>query len=153
YDPIPTRDYYSLYGVLAGAQDREVPLLTTAADRAAYPRFARELRRRRRALEDFHDAQVRNLFGPYPQNAGEYLLAAHAERHGKGLAAALVNRWGEHLEATRKEFDPIFAPWHAFARLEARAFRREAPKLARKFAANEDEEKRLNPLVAKLFKE
>src|SRR5207247_1761586 len=54
YDPIPSRDYYSLYGVFASCAEPTVPPLFTAPPRTeAYAKFEKELKERERKLEDF----------------------------------------------------------------------------------------------------
>ena len=63
----------------------------------------------------------------------------------------IVRRWKVWIDATRNGFHPIFAPWHAFAALSAEEFAVKAPALAKRFAANVDPARVLNPLVARMF--
>jgi hypothetical protein len=160
YDPIPQQDYYSLYGVFAGTTDKEVPIFADAEGRAAYERYAKELRARRRALDGLVRQERQRVLGDYPvQGVERYLLATREAQpdlddEGKrkdGLNENLVQRWRNQLAETAKDFNPVFAPWHAFAALEPDRFAAEAPGLAGKFAANADEEKKLNARVAGLF--
>jgi hypothetical protein len=160
YDPIPTQDYYSLYGVFAGAREEEAPLFHDDDGKDIQARYTRELRARQRALAHFLAAQRRRLFGDYPRQADRYLLAAArggepaapgTVKRKDGLLENIVELWRNHLKETHESFDPIFGPWHALADLKEDRFADEAPKLARAFAANEDEDKKLNPHVARLF--
>jgi hypothetical protein len=57
YDPIPTQDYYSLYGVFASSREpqepAEMPLLGMPQDGSAYEAFTKELTKREAALAKF----------------------------------------------------------------------------------------------------
>ncbi len=57
FDPIPTKDYYSLYGVLDSSMEpRDLPLLATPASTPASLAFDKELKAREAAIETFkHD--------------------------------------------------------------------------------------------------
>src|SRR5262249_45048441 len=52
YDPIPTRDYYSLYGVFQSCSEHLVPVAEPSAKDEADREFAAELDRRRKKLND-----------------------------------------------------------------------------------------------------
>ncbi len=159
YDPIPIKDYYSLYGVFAATQEKDVPLLSTPEDRLKYQVYTAELRARVRSFGKFVEAERKRVFGNYRQEADRYLLAALAGggepaegiNREDGLNQVVVSRYAAFLEETAGEHHPVFAPWHAFAKLKPEQFAAQGRKLARAFAANEDAEKPLNPLVAKLF--
>jgi len=58
YDPIPTKDYYSLYGVFASsAEPKELPLVAAPVQTPEYLAFAKELKIREQAVADY---QVKN---------------------------------------------------------------------------------------------
>src|SRR5204862_5779306 len=58
YDPIPTRDYYSLYGVFASCNEpADKPLLGAASLPQAYSEYATELQKRKKELEDFRQTK------------------------------------------------------------------------------------------------
>src|SRR5262249_53473243 len=62
FDPIPTKDYYALYGVFASSVEPEVPpLLEPPPKTAVYEAFARELAVREKKLEDFRRAKFDEL--------------------------------------------------------------------------------------------
>ncbi|MBX9627032.1 MAG: PSD1 and planctomycete cytochrome C domain-containing protein [Gemmataceae bacterium] len=159
YDPVPIKDYYSLYGVFAGAKEVEVPIVATAADRLKAQAFAAEHRARVRSFEKYVEAERKRVLGPYRQQADRYLLAAHAgggePKEGTaredGLNQVVVNRFAETLNGTKDNWHPVLGPWHAFAAVPAEKFAKEAKKLAKQFADNDDEEKPVHPLVARLF--
>src|SRR5205085_3879795 len=58
FDPIPTKDYYSLYGVFASSYEpRDLPLIGLPAQRAAAGAFEKELRAREAKVNEYLEAQ------------------------------------------------------------------------------------------------
>ena len=54
YDPIPTADYYSLYGVFASSTEpRDLPLLAAPEQSAPYQAFQKELEARQAKVDEF----------------------------------------------------------------------------------------------------
>lgn len=51
YDPIPTKDYYSLYGVFAGCTERLVPLVRGSDYTPEYAAYNKELKRREQKFQ------------------------------------------------------------------------------------------------------
>ena len=159
YDPIPTRDYYSLYGVFANSEEpTELPLLKTPEPTPAYLAFEKELGARRQKLNEFLAAEHAALAKGARTRVGDHLLAAQRQRgdtgpppSARGLNLVMVQRWGTFLESTRQEHHPIFAPWHAFAALPAEEFGAKASALAVQIATNRDPAKPVHPLVAWAF--
>jgi len=53
FDPIPTRDYYSLYGVFASSEElKELPLIGAAPDDEAHKTFLADLAKQEQSIED-----------------------------------------------------------------------------------------------------
>ena len=52
---------------------------------------------------------------------------------GNDLNPAMLVRWQAYLMRTRKEHDPVFAPWHALAALPEREFAARAASLIAPF--------------------
>ncbi len=114
YDPIPTADYYSLYGVFHGADDRQVPLVpiddAEAVKRAS--KFqerlsqlrAEESHRLRSRVADYLQAQLE--LTQYPEEGFEQILGK------EDINPKSVRRWRDFLNRTRATEHPIFAPWH-----------------------------------------
>ena len=149
YDPIPTADYYSLYGVFHGSDDRLVPL-TTVEDA--------ELAKRRQKLADTtkkrHDetsARLRARVGDYlaaqlelkkyPEEGFDQILGAD------DLIPASVRRWRDFLHTAQDPAHPIFAPWFALAPLFESEFVAAASNALARVLAR----KNLNPFVAQAF--
>jgi hypothetical protein len=135
YDPIPTADYYSLYGVFASSRVPEVfPLFSDPPATDAYRNFEKELHARQQKLDGFMQAKYEDLKKSARARAAEYLLAAHALRgkpkiedfmllaDGKDLNPTMIVRWQNYLERRSKAPDPVFAPWHALADLAEKDF-------------------------------
>jgi hypothetical protein len=141
YDPIPTRDYYSLYGVFAGSVEPRVPpLIVRPAEEARYAAYLQGLRERTRKFDRFIEEQYAKLTATFRAHAGEYLLAGQHEEvqpnflavmflvdSTKELNPVMLQRWARYLEQSRKRHDPLLAPWHALAALSPEDFARRAP--------------------------
>jgi hypothetical protein len=113
YDPIPTADYYSLYGVLRGNDDQLVTFNEPQDSELAALRkkFSDQMRLRRSEA----NARLR-------QRTGEYLAAQlnpkdyPEEGFDQILSAAdiipmAVRRWRDHLKVAATPDHPIFGPW------------------------------------------
>src|SRR5262249_9503681 len=74
YDPIPTADYYSLYGVFASSEAPiELPLAGRLDDNAAYAAFEKQAAPKKRELQKFLDGQYTMLLETARQRVGDYL--------------------------------------------------------------------------------
>jgi mono/diheme cytochrome c family protein len=174
FDPIPQEDYYSLYGVFAGASVEEAPILHGPADRKALEAYNRERNKRTYAFETALELHRRAEFGPIrsPRSIERYFLAAQSKiDHGTQadpedggdderpdadgtLDVFVLNRWAERLGDSVLENHPVLAPWRAFARLDAESFAHEAPLIAQEFADREGhEENRINSRVAAMLRD
>ncbi len=138
YDPVPTRDYYSLYGVFASSMEpAELPLLHEPDPAKGPTPFEAELNKRLAALETFAEQQREAM----RRRAADYLLG-----NGENLDNRLVNRWKEYLSRQAGKPHPVLTPALAFSKAKTVDY----PALAARFAANQDEP-RINPLVARAF--
>jgi cytochrome c553 len=164
YDPIPSRDYYSLYGVFASCDEPEVPpVVEEPPQTREYVAFDRELKARHLALLEFRQTHHTALVTGARRRAADYLLAAHALRDqpstqdfmlladGPDLNPTMILRWKTYLERTRKAYHPVFALWHAFADLPEKDFPARAAALCAGLPARKDPTRSLNPLVARAF--
>ena len=142
YDPIPTADYYSLYGVFsASAEPSPLPAIAPPATDAGYRKFDAELQKRVAALQGFVDAKYRGVVDGARKRSAEYLLAAH-EAMGKpttdnfmlltpagALNPLMTLRWKNYLLRTARTRMPAFVPWHALASVPAEEMRGAAERL------------------------
>jgi len=164
YDPIPTKDYYSLYGVFASSSEpSEKPLLGKNAQPPAHNEYLAERKKRQDELANYRETTAAKARAQLRERAGDYLLTAHETQRmtdkskAEGLARerkldpGVVQRWVGRLETWTKEHHPVFAPWFAFVALPENEFPARAKELAAQLAANQDANKQINPLVAQAF--
>ena len=161
YDPIPSADYYSLYGVFASSHEpAEKPLLGTNPDPALHAEFQKELARRETERDDFvrgkEEEHRRNL----RKSVGDYLLAARDTAgfdsgkreelaRSRQLSPLVLERWTLALEKWRKEPDPLFSAWIALSSVPTNGFVEAARPVATAIAANAGN--RHDPAVATAF--
>ena len=154
FDPIPTRDYYSLHGVFASSHEpAELPLLGELRDSPEYRDFLKQKEKIEGEIAEFKTKQVEKFLREQRLHIGEYLLGAHEAQRLKGTAKLdtfagehklnpiILRRWMD--AAGDKKTDPIFEPWFQLANLSD--FPTQAKALAAKLAARPD----LNQLVTK----
>ncbi|MEZ6035684.1 MAG: PSD1 and planctomycete cytochrome C domain-containing protein [Planctomycetaceae bacterium] len=130
YDPIPTADYYSLYGVFASCRERVVPLTDSQSPDEA---FDAELKKRTEALETLRQerrastsARVRSRIGDYLQAQLElqkYPEEGFDQIFGLGdLLPAFVHRWRDYLRDAGLRNDPVFVAWHRYKAIPEEEF-------------------------------
>lgn len=142
YDPIPTADYYSLYGVFASSMEPTVPpTFEPPPQTEEYAAFAAELAKREQALREFVDAKYRELVSGARLRADAYMLAVHAGSRqpdmeefmlladGSDLNPKMLQRWRVYLERARREGNPVFVPWHALCAIPEAEFAAKAAEL------------------------
>jgi hypothetical protein len=156
FDPIPTADYYSLYGIFASSTEpEEKPLISPPnAVNADYLVKRRDLDAR---LETMRGQNLTRLFGDYRRLAGVYLLATTmpdgqrtAYLAKNGADPAVLENW---MTITRPSFRAgasIFEAWAALARPPAERFALQAPNIIDDFSRRDRSE--LSPVVLKAFR-
>ena len=109
FDPIPTADYYSLYGVFASSEEpNEKPLLGEPERTPEYLAFEAELQKREQAVVDFHQQKKAALLTE--EAVGKYLALCaegwardddglRALAKERQLYASVAVRWREHLRS------------------------------------------------------
>ncbi|MEZ5299405.1 MAG: DUF1549 and DUF1553 domain-containing protein [Verrucomicrobiales bacterium] len=148
FDPIPTADYYSLYGVFHGANDRLVTLEEPEDAALAEHRknLAEAMARDRAAAADRLRARVGDYLAAqldlaaYPEEGFDQILLE------SDVIPASVRRWRDYLLTEATADHPIFAPWTVLAALGESGFPGEAAAALE--AVRSDS---LNPLIASAF--
>ena len=121
YDPIPTKDYYSLYGIFASSSaPKEMPLLAAPRMTPEYAAYLKELGAREAEVSKFKETRRVEISATFrsASQISAYLLAAQ-ETKGKpdeeakaaGLNAWILKRWIDWMKTT----PPELAAWRAFA--------------------------------------
>ena len=163
YDPIPTADYYSLYGVFVSSEDPIIPpLVAKPASDLPTQTFQQEFDSRQRALDDYEQKQYAGLLDEFRARSADYLLESLKGRVPLLLALPtapgeirqlIVDRWLDYLERADRR-DPVFGPWHAFQAINSGDFPVAAEALVASWnAAAGQPESRINPLIARRFSE
>ncbi len=157
YDPIPTADYYSLYGVFDSCAEELVPLNHDPVDDKG---FADELAKRVETLVSTRQKRCEETSARIRNRVGDYLLA-QTELHKyppagfdqiiavDDLHPRIVSQWQTWLYNARRRNDPVFRAWHEFERLSPESFSEAAISVTGQLAKLPDQQ--LNPLVAAAF--
>jgi cytochrome c553 len=157
FDPIPTADYYSLYGVFDASKEQQVPLAPPSAE------YTNGLQEREAKVNDYKNTELKKLREHIRQNVGDYLLLAQYKandearpelsKHLGKLNASkfLVERWKKELDRLEKEHSPVFAPFLALSKLPEKDFAAQAAPLCRDIAAKTLQSKPINDRVANIF--
>jgi Protein of unknown function (DUF1549)/Protein of unknown function (DUF1553)/Planctomycete cytochrome C len=162
FDPIPTKDYYSLYGVFYNSTEQTVSLVDQPERTKEYEEYEKELRTRQAKLNKTFEAKRNELTDRLRARVADYLLAVlevaklpseefYAIMAPDDLNPVIARRWEAYLFKTRAGFHPIFAPWHAYAALAGKDFPAKAPEVYQRFASVQDAGQRVNPLVLQAF--
>jgi hypothetical protein len=123
YDPIPTADYYSLYGVFQASADELVQIeFPEKSDSLAA--FEKEYRTRLDKLNTTLATRRAETAARVRTRVTDYLLAQF-ELHKypeegfdqilteQDLIPTTVRRWQAYLEQAKKRNDPVWTLWHA----------------------------------------
>jgi hypothetical protein len=146
YDPIPTADYYSLYGVFDSSAERMVSLSEKPAGDADYQK---ELAAREQKLKDQLAASRREAAARARERIADYLKAqTELERYPSegfdqifektDILPAFVRRWEAYLKKADRRNDPVFRHWHAYREISGAEFSKQAPLVTARLVANED---------------
>ena len=127
YDPIPTADYYSLYGVFASSQvPKELPLLDRKPAPSLQADYLAEKARREKAYNDRFTAEVAIAHGRIRGAAGNYLLGIHhfdSNLRGRAkqrflrerkLVPVIFDQLRRYLDDPESKLEPILRLWSAF---------------------------------------
>jgi len=147
YDPIPTADYYGLYGVFATSDDPAFPqLLGPAPTDAAAQAFQKELEARQQALDQYQPEQYALLVNEFRDRAADYLVAAIAGRQPPQqplpkdpgeIRQIVVERWLDYLN-DRSADDSVFSLWKSLAELKPENFADAAAEIIKEAPTSSD---------------
>lgn len=155
FDPIPTRDYYSLYGVFNSCNEQTVSLVDAAPTTSAFTEYQKGLDERAGKLNKAFQAKRVEFSDRLRAKAPEYFAAVldvtklpteefYTIAGPNDLNPLIVRQWDAYLFKTRREFHPVFAPWHEYRALPERDFAARAARV--KLDAD-----KINPLVREAF--
>ncbi|MCE9534392.1 MAG: PSD1 and planctomycete cytochrome C domain-containing protein [Planctomycetes bacterium] len=163
YDPIPAKDYYSLYGVYASSNEpKDLPLIGELARTPEVIAFENEVKKREEELE----ALKQKLWGVHlaklrkAETIAVYLIASRdllgkpndrlqALARERDLMPDILQRW-RGVAMQNPDLTPIFAPLRALAELKDDEFAAKALDLLAKMFAVKNS---LNERVVDALKE
>ncbi|MBI2684738.1 MAG: PSD1 domain-containing protein [Acidobacteria bacterium] len=97
FDPIPTKDYYSLLGVFNSSKQNEYPLADKEAVKA-WNEKKKALDKAKETLNNFYAKQAEQLSEILAAKADKYLLAAQDKGPYDGLDAETIQRFRNYLK-------------------------------------------------------
>jgi hypothetical protein len=157
FDPIPTADYYSLYGIFASSVEPAVkPVIApTNANHADYLARRRDLDER---VVTMRDQNMQEVFGDYKKLGSVYLYATQlpANQREAFLAKykanpAVLQNWVQLTRAGNRQTVAVFGVWTALSRVPAARFQQQASRVL----ANQYQPERaavLSPVVLQAFR-
>jgi hypothetical protein len=128
YDPIPTADYYSLYGVFEDSEEKTVPLEEPSEE------YQAELAKREAAQRDFIATERDKVVATAKSKTADYLLAAHLQK-GKAsedqflfvqtdleLLPTIIARWRTYLDGMAKDAPGVWQLWRELSTAKPEEF-------------------------------
>ena len=142
YDPVPTGDYYSLYGVLDSSEEpSQLPLLADPKPSPQYDAFLKAKAAKQQEVDDWleqrrgeAELELRSRIADYFVFFAESLpLKERAKIKFQGkrgpLRRAAVMRWYGFLTNPKESSHPVWELWRQLAAIPADKFKELAPKL------------------------
>lgn len=174
YDPIPTTDYYSLYGVFQNSLERTVVAgekdgLTSAtsvssvdaenADSPAMAEYRKGLADRQKVFDDLFNTQKEQSEQRFRKRLAEYLAAQRElEKYPEltfsqlstkdDLLPAIVHRWELFLANLDEDGQRIFGLWNALATIPDAQFESQATSICQSLLQHPSQ---VHPMVAAAF--
>ena len=159
YDPIPTADYYSLYGVFDSSRvPKELPLLGEERPENLHSDYVAKKVERETAYTERFEAEVELAQHRIREATGNYLLAVHEfDPPLKGqakqrfmrerkLVPVVFDQWRRFLSSA-KAAHPVLSPWIEFASRDRSVW----SELNRRYRSGPGESNNVNSEVARMF--
>jgi mono/diheme cytochrome c family protein len=109
YDPIPTKDYYSLLGVFTSTEPREYPLAPKDVVEA-FRQHKKRIEEQEAAIKEFIKAQSAGLGEILAAQTARFLMAAKGKERPADLDSETLDRWTAYLAKSPKEH-PFLQQW------------------------------------------
>jgi len=172
FDPIPTKDYYSLYGVFSSSSEPKNPPVINPdpVKSQATLDYEKDVAGLDAQLKTYRATKLAELVPPLRKadKIAAYLLAAYdlrgkPDEETKGVAEkrdlnrTVLQRWRNLIKDSNKDTHPIFAPLHAFNAIPEAEFAIKAQGVMGGFVSPGGEtppsngQKRINTLVGQAF--
>jgi hypothetical protein len=135
YDPIPTKDYYSLYSIFSNIREpKQLPLLTVSNRTASKQEmYTERLERIEKDLQSYRSRRNAEMIAFFKTQSADYLLAARDSEklsnteveelvRDRQLNAHVLAKWRKYLNESRNSGEPVFQLWHAAAAIPDKEF-------------------------------
>lgn len=130
YDPISTKEYYSLYGVFQNSHEQLVALMSDTEPKEDVPSKLTEKRKEfetyLRSQKDEAEGRIRERISEYlmaQKSLGDYPDVSFSQLNSKeDLLPAVVHRWEAYLHRANRTQDPLFLPWIELSTVEDKDF-------------------------------
>jgi hypothetical protein len=110
FDPIPTKDFYSIQSIFSNTQLDEAPLADEATVKAWKEKKA-ALDKVEASLKKFYETQTEEVGEMLAARTDEYLLAARGVGSEAGLDSETVTKWKKYLAIPKKDH-PFLKGWY-----------------------------------------
>jgi cytochrome c553 len=143
YDPIPSEDYYSLYGVFASTiEPEDRPVIGEPLDAAAYKKYEQKLAALTKEKNEFVAQKHTEMIDVARRRVADYLklIALHPPERTRNradfmslgaedLRPKLVDRWRRYLERRGKPDDAVFGPWRRLLDVNEKELAAKGPQI------------------------
>jgi hypothetical protein len=158
FDPIPTEDYYSLYGVFAGSFEKIVPL-TDGSGTSENKAYVTELEKRTAKLNETFKKKCEQVADRARKRTSDYLVAVldlhnqpdelfYENRDADSIYPAITRQWQQYIFERGKSWDPVWGLWHEFSKIPEKEFSSRAAQLLEPLASSRFD-RPVNPVIAK----
>lgn len=150
YDPIPTKDYYSMYSIFSNIREpSELPLLGKTVSPSPEQRvYQQRLARIKDATHEYRTRRHAEMVAFFKSQTANYLVAAHDSEglsnteveelvRDRQLNLHVLARWRKYLENSNSTDEPVFRLWHAAAAIPAAEFSAQWPTVLEQTTGNE----------------
>jgi hypothetical protein len=111
FDPIPTKDYYSLLGIFRSTKTDKYPLVPQS-DVERYEAQKKKIDAVKETLADFMGDQTKQLVDHLVRDTSRYMVAAWKDSKDEpDLDAETLTKWKRYLADKDKEH-PYLKPWY-----------------------------------------
>ena len=125
YDPIPTKDFYSIQAIFSNTKLDEAPLAEKSTVES-WNLQKKAVDKAEESLKKFYERQTQEVGEMLASRSDEYILAARGLTRATGLDAETVQRWRKYLENPKKDHS-LLKGW--FDAKDDAALRAEAARL------------------------
>jgi cytochrome c553 len=161
YDPVPTADYYSLYGVFNNCYEN---LVETGSGKNSSALQSQEFQKQLESLQNTLEAELQKYRNKIADRMrakfGEYLIAClqiddypdipfSRILEEDDIYPVYVQRLHAYIERSKGNGSPIFSAWHRFAMLDAAGFQSAAVDVSKELQTLDEE--MVLPVVKALF--